>query len=77
VSRGQVTVRANLFTPVSIIPPTLHTLLHVNVAHYQKDKRAKPGEFSVPFRESGSIVLESTVIFVVVFKVLGIYRVLQ
>ena len=42
VSIGQVTAQVIRFSPVRIIPPTLHTQLHVRFC-YQKDKRAKTG----------------------------------
>ena len=38
------------FSPVSTIPPLLHTHIHLHVAFYGKDKRVKPG--NLPKRDA-------------------------
>jgi hypothetical protein len=40
---GRVLLRVALLSPVSTIPPLLHTDLSVENTLYQKDKRAMPG----------------------------------
>ena len=57
VALGQLVFVLLLFSSVNVIPPTLHTRLHLRVTLNQKYKSAKPGNLSktMLFRKLGSV----------------------
>jgi len=71
VALGQVCLPVLLFSPVSIIPPVLHTHLPSTCCSYQKDKREKPGNLprSNDLSENGKHWIEKY--FHLVFKLLN------
>ena len=65
VAVGQVYLRVLRFSPVSIIPPMLHTHLHLHVALNRRTKGRSLGTFekAVFFRKSQNIGQKSTFTF--------------
>jgi hypothetical protein len=62
VALGQVFLLVLLLSPVSIIPPMLHTYLHEYVALTGRRNSLRLGTFQkmILFRQSGSIEYKST-----------------